>query len=149
MSTSISRISVNFFESKQHPRVNTLPCTQDITCNVMSCGRLNSVQDCCCGRGKVVVKNCESDMFDCAKATLQLKEWEVTSAMSFLSLEIFCVRSGAPGCQCRRRQRKQRSFAVTIDFTVLSFFAHATATVLSQKMPTWQKASAFSKYSNV
>ena len=127
--------------------MDTLPRMQDITRNVMSHSRRNSVQDCCCGRGKVVLKNCENDMFDCLKAALCLKERGFTSATSFLSLEIFCVRSGAAHRWCRQRQRKQRSFAATIDFAELSLFAHATAAVLSQKMPTWQKASAFSKYS--
>ena len=91
---------VDFLSQSNDPRVDTLPRMQDITRDVMSCRRQNSVQDCCCGRGKVVLKNCESDKDDVSKAAPRLKEWDVTLAILLFLLAMFCVRRGAAWRQC-------------------------------------------------
>jgi hypothetical protein len=61
---------------------------------------------------------------------------EATSAMSFFIPAIETVRIGDAWCTCWRSARALHRCPPTVDFDEASFVAHATAGVLSQKMPT-------------
>ena len=61
---------------------------------------------------------------------------EATSAMSFLMPAMDTVRIGDAWCTCWRNARALHKWPPIIDFEEANLVAHATAGVLSQKMPT-------------
>ena len=62
---------------------------------------------------------------------------DATSAISFLIPAIDTVSIGEARWTCWRSANALQRCPPTIDFDDASFVAHATAGVLSQKMPTW------------
>ena len=61
---------------------------------------------------------------------------EATSAISFLIPAMDTVSNGEAWCTCWRTARARHRCPPMTDFDEASFVAHATAGVLSQKMPT-------------
>ena len=114
---------------------NCSPRKQDITYKANFSGTLNSSHDRSCGSGKVDLKN-ETISSWAWKNSPFLKALDGMLAMT-LSLPVIFISSSDDACLMRcQMESKCSSLAAAMGVDALPLYAHATADVLSQNMPT-------------